>query len=860
MFLIRCRIFLMVLSLTFYGTVLAQNERNQLSLTAYLKNLQEVKNITFSYDAELLEGFKINKIDTNLSIESILKAMGDQLPFSFSLLKDSYVTIQSKQISLSLQIKDELSDGPVPGVYVKKNDQYTEKISDANGYITLQMDWRKGDTLSFEFLGYQKQKVLIKTLLLSGNKIIYLKEGTTVLNELVISGYLGAGIDAHQRNHSLNIKTDDLGILPGDNNKDLLVSLRALPGISTVTGRAGDLRIRGGTPDQTLLLYNNIPIYHKGYYYGTISPFSTDIVDDVKVYRSGFTPRLGGRVGGAIEINTDNSVPEKVVGGIATSSVFASGHIKAPIVKDKLGVSLSVRSSHPFDYLSPIEKEYEIMVIAASPLEVRSGLTNVSRDPVSFDFRDISSVLSWTPNEKDELTLNFLSISNENRTLLVDNNIQVDVDNQTSLVNNGLNFQWNRKWGQWESSFFFTSALYDYQVNNREFEINTDQVTKFDNQGNKLNTLKIGSIFSKKMAQNYHELTLGYEATRLRSSLNLEQFGRRAAPMRGPRSIPNQLATVHSIFGNYYVPDFNNFMFDLGLRTNYYTGNESLRLEPRLFVNYNLSDKITFKTSAGFYSQFIARNIFFDYSDLALEKLVWQLVVNREDEIIKSSQFLAGMSYQSDNWLFDFDAYYKRVDNITANGPIIAGPNVPGKLIGMINSRGMDFLIKRKIRNLNIWANYTLSKVDFDFRALKTDEFPANYDQRHLFNISAIYQQNQFRASLGWLFGSGVPNYLGDTFFPTTSPNRDPLPPPSRVGEIRRFDATHQLDASFAYEFLSKNKKMRFTSGISFLNIYNRENLLETVNITIGRPAERIPSNRYTIGFAPDIMLKIEWL
>ena len=128
--------------------------------------------------------------------------------------------------------------------------------------------------------------------------------------------------------------------------------------------------------------------------------------------------------------------------------------------------------------------------------------------------------------------------------------------------------------------------------------------------------------------------------------------------MRGPIGVTEQQATVHSVFGNYYIPDLKNFMFDLGLRTNYYTGNESLRLEPRLFINYNLNDHITLKTSAGLYSQFIARNVFFDYSDLALDKLVWQLVTNKEDEIIKSGQFLAGLSYQSGNWLFDFDAYY----------------------------------------------------------------------------------------------------------------------------------------------------------------------------------------------------------
>ncbi|MGB3467737.1 MAG: TonB-dependent receptor, partial [Cyclobacteriaceae bacterium] len=232
----------------------------------------------------------------------------------------------------------------------------------------------------------------------------------------------------------------------------------------------------------------------------------------------------------------------------------------------------------------------------------------------------------------------------------------------------------------------------------------------------------------------------------------------------------------------------------------------------------------------------------------------------REQEIIKSRQFLLGAVHQSQNWIFEVDVYYKEVDNITTNGTVVPGLNVPSRLLGSIRARGMDFLVKRRIKAFDIWANYTLSKTDMNFPRLKTEDFPANYDQRHIVNISGSYQKNRFRGSVGWIWSSGVPNYLDDPFFPATGPKVEELPEPGAVGEVERFGSIHQLDASVAYHFFTKDKKAKITVGLSFLNIYDNENLLETVNVRNGQGSDGFtPANRYTIGFAPDFMLKVEW-
>ncbi|MEL7147723.1 MAG: TonB-dependent receptor plug domain-containing protein, partial [Bacteroidota bacterium] len=661
------------------------------------------------------------------------------------------------------------------------------------------------------------------------------------------------------RNHSLNIKTEDLGILPGDNNKDLLVSLRALPGISTVTGRAGELRVRGGTPDQTLVLFDNIPIYHKGYYYGTISPFSTDIVDEVKVYRSGFNPRLGGRVGGAIEINSTKKVPEKVTAGLGTSSVFGNGYLKLPIVEDKLGLTVSARTSYDLGFQVPIEKEFEEMVVVGSVFDFQSRNDGVTLDPLDFTFRDVNGNLIYQLNEKHRFNFNFLSIDNENAIDLTDENRRFTEDIRSILDNRGVNFSWNGSFGNWANEFFITRAAYQYAIEDDKTRLD-DRPMQNQTWDNRLNTTKLGNILKYRKPDNGGEYSFGYELTQLRARFDRTNTVFRRMGPTTTREGSNQKGTIHSVFGNYYLPEWNNFMFDIGLRANLYNRSDFANLEPRLFVNYSVNDRWTLKSSAGYYSQYLTRNIFFELGDLPIEKLVWELVVSREG-VITSEQYLTGATYQAKDWVFDIDIYYKHVAGVTTNSGFEASPDSGArKLVGDLFSKGVDFLIRRKLGAFNLWANYTLAKVDLRFPRLKTENFPANYDQRHNINLTTTYQKGPWRASLGWIFASGIPDYRGDDFFPTTIGADDQPGPPTTVGDLPRFDPVHQLDGSVAYVYQPDSKKLKFTLGLSILNLYDRENVLETLISTGAGPGQGANNvNRSTIGFAPDIMLKIEW-
>ncbi len=849
-----------------HQTILSQNQNLSIALSEAINNIQREENISFSFDPDLIQGFILRNYDPSSSLALKLSFLTENSPFSYQKVNESYFLIKPRLINLTLSIKEKNSESGIPGVYIKKYDQYIQSVSNSEGKINFNIDWQKNDTLTFESLGYTTQKVSVLELLRNRIRFILMEEGSTLLNELVVTSYLNPGISADQQNHSVKIANGELGILPGDVDKDLLVSLKSIPGIHSVTGRAGELRIRGGLPDHNLILFNDIPIFHKGYYFGTVSPFSTDIVEKATIYRSGYTSALDGRVGGAIILESTDKVPDSLRIGLATNSYFGSAYVKAPIIKEKIGLTLSFRGAHPFELITPKESAFEDIAIAASILSVMDERRNVELKPVDFNFWDLNSSILIDGGKTGDFKLNLLTINNTIQTKLIDNNLSTEENRLFELDNNGISGRWKKKWTTRTLTAYVSSSTYKYRLlNNLSDIINGDTIINRITF-NEVNHHRLGVDFSQTFKGIVSSLNLGYSLSNTSINFNLRDTD---VIDQTPRSmqLANQSASTNGLYGNFLIPNIDNFMFDIGIRGNHYELTKSIRIEPRIFINYFLNKHFTFKTSFGLYSQDLTQNIFFDLSDIPNEKLIWFFSRGRNGQIITSWQGLFGGTYQTKNWLFDFDFYYKEVDDIATSGNFRDNRSmtlINRRLDGILTSKGFDFLFKYRFDHLDLWTSYTLSRTELTFLDIKTDPFPANYDQTHNFSIAASYQKYCLRASLGWFLNSGLPNYLENRFFPGTGGRGSGqiITEPTPTGNVSRFSSTHQLDASIAYQIMAKKKGYRLTLGLSVLNLYNRKNLLETAAIDLirnGPMSNTQEADRFTIGFAPDFMIKLEW-
>ena len=250
------------------------------------------------------------------------------------------------------------------------------------------------------------------------------------LEEVVlVTEYLTAGFDQNKKDGSVTMNPNRLGVLPGLTDPDVLQSLQLLPGISSPTESASNLHIRGGTPDQNLILYDGIKVYHQGHMFGMISPFNPYIVEDVNVFRSGTKAQFGDRIAGVIDINSLDEVPKKLSGGAGSNFLHADAYIKAPLLEDKIGLVLSARRSINDIISLPTFNSFSDKVFQNTIIEVVNDQVVEEELEViddQFTFFDVNAKLIFTPDEFNKIsissllvdnTLNFANVDFENENL-----------------------------------------------------------------------------------------------------------------------------------------------------------------------------------------------------------------------------------------------------------------------------------------------------------------------------------------------------------------------------------------------------------------------------------------------------------
>jgi len=84
---------------------------------------------------------------------------------------------------------------------------------------------------------------------------------------------------------------------------DVIKALQLLPGVQSGGEGTSGLYVRGGSPDQNLILLDGVPVYNANHLFGFFSVFNADAIKDVKLVKGGFPARYGGRLSSVLEIN-----------------------------------------------------------------------------------------------------------------------------------------------------------------------------------------------------------------------------------------------------------------------------------------------------------------------------------------------------------------------------------------------------------------------------------------------------------------------------------------------------------------------------------------------------------------------------
>lgn len=847
--------------------------QSALTMERFLPQLEKKYGIVFSYDSDLLKGAPVQADTSGKNLSQLLKELNAFSAFHFEAIGGGSILVKPRSANgnfvLCGRVTEKNSGEPLTGALVYQTKGAYALSADENGAFFKFIRFSETDSVTVSTVGYHSVTIPLARFIAKPCTEIRLENIFSEMKEVFVTAYLTQGISYDAADNSISIRPKNLGILPGQTNGDVLLSLDALPGINTPDTKAGNLNIRGSTPDQTLLVFDNIPIYHKGHYFGTLSPFNSRVVDNIKVQRSAMSANSGGRAGGLIEISSASSVANKFQGSVSTSLLDANIYLHAPIKKNKLSFLVSARQSYPYNINSPAFGPLSDFVFQQTMVDaVIDGVDQQQLKSLRFNYRDANAKLIFNLSEKHKASLSFLYLDNIMTLSFQDKTGRLRYDT-VSLSNWGADLTLQSKWSPvFSSRFSVTNSFFSQDF----------RYTRLLNQQNagssrSINTAGDFRIFLEadwKLHEKYF-LKSGYDMRH--HDMWYDKEINDTASLYDPLQVKGT-GYLHTVFVNVLGHPSEKFLFNAGVRMNYFDVSGRFSAEPRLSMGYKFNDRFRLKTSGGYQRQFVTQVSGVGVESIGgIEHLLWMLADEKVMPVVNSYQAAFGGMYEKKSWLIDIEAYYKLTNNVTYVS--ITHPERPAPFIhGSIETIGADLLVRKQWKKVDAWMSYTLSRSMMQFDSVQADPFYSLYDQTHVLDLACSYKTGQWKFSVSWKYRTGLAALpeirtkmlAGARSGEQQQQQQQPPPPPPgtspppQAGDplyTDRFPDYHQLDASVSFSFPRTPEKWNGSIGLSALNCYNRKNIIGQVPQDVN--GQKMMHNRYSLGFMPNVILTFGW-
>ncbi|MBO3696976.1 TonB-dependent siderophore receptor [Roseivirga sp. E12] len=810
------------------------------SIIEVFKSLEQKHNVVFSYNPKLIGLLRLSVNSSSQSLDASLETISDRLPLKFERAGANGILVIPVRSSLEFKAIDADDQRPIDLIYVAVNNQQPNYLLPKNGLYRME-DVFITDSLAINTSFYHQVSTTVMALQAGGNTVS-MKAETTDLGDVTILSYITTGVNSVLGDHRIEVDMSDLGLIAGETDGDVFQVLQAVPGIRSPNGKPGSLNLRGGPFDQNLMLFDNIPIYHTGHFFGTFSPYNPGIVDKISVYRGGLPASWGGRVGGVVDIKTQQHVPDSLSIGLMTNTVTSGLELRVPVVKDKLGFVFSARAKIFGDMPPKLEAYYDLNfqgsrisdIALNGPIELRN---------LNIGFSDMNGKLIYKPSSKHHLSLSFLTIGNDFSYELFSRN-QNRIETEVSELDNwGMTLEWQAQLTEAINlRTRYTSSQFRLEEQRTEPRNNGNGVNR-EFVENGIDDQRIDLALKVKLDEKT-DLNAGYEFSN--HDITFDDTVDGDNPQVVDRRSGN--GDINSLYLSLKHQFSDKLIVDAGLRSNHFSVGDQSFLAPKLFVSYLVSNSFFLKGSATGAYQYVRQNFANDFDDFRIENQFWTLV-DDNIPVLRGKQYMFGGLVDRGSWLFDVEFYQKDVSNV-----IRPGGNQTPNLTGDLNIKGIDFLAKKRWDGFESWISYSLSKAEESFRVQQQQGPPrvvtreAFYDQRHVLNLKFIVPMNRWSLAASWSLMSGVPVYEADRdeILDNNGNQYD-------IEYTGNFPAQHQLDLSASYVFSKPTAGWRGVLGFSILNVYDRRNIINAFqqNVNINNTI------RYGLGFSPNIQLKV---
>ena len=599
---------------------------------------------------------------------------------------------------------------------------------------------------------------------------------------------------------------------------DVLKVIQLLPGVQSGGEGQSGFYVRGGSPDQNLILLDGVPVYNASHLFGFFSVFNATAVKDVTLVKGGFPARYGGRLSSVLDITMKEGNMKEFHSALSLGLVASSAMIEGPILKDKVSFILSARRTY-------------IDVLARPFLNAQDGIAG-------YYFHDINGKVNWKINDRDRIYLSMYT-GRDKFYYDYEDNFQNERYEESANIGWGnltTALRWNRVWTKnLFSNTTLTLSDYTFDTANEFVEYENDQLLAearlaylsgirdwagridFDYVPNPEHYIRFGAgVIAHTFKPGVFDL------------LNRDEFDVIETSIGQPNIAATEWFT--------YIEDDAELLpalkLNYGLHLSGFQVKDKhyLSLQPRISARYLLREDLSLKASFSTMRQYI--NLLSNES-IGLPTDLWLPATDR----VKPQdawQVALGAAYDIGDYEFSVEGYIKEMDNLlsyTEGASFFSFSDWQTRVTqGQGDSHGVEFFLQKKRGAWTGWVGYTLSRTNRQFDELNFGRpFPYKYDRRHDFEIVVNWKKSEkFDVGGTWVFGTGNAVSLAAESFYFTPPVSDfnnwyrQYIEHFEERNNFRMPSYHRLDLGF--NFHKNRPKYKRTISFGAYNMYNRKN------------------------------------
>ena len=518
--------------------------------------------------------------------------------------------------------------------------------------------------------------------------------------------------------------------------KDIFKFLQLLPGVSAGKDGMSGLLVRGGSNDQTLILYDDVPIYNQAHAYGILSIFSGETVQSAEVSKGFISPAYGSRLSALTQMRTREGDRLNHRQSLTVGTLSLAGTLDGPIKRDKGSYLISARYFFPE------------AVLAIADNDIRYG------------FNDITGKLTYDIHRNHTLSLGVYSGDDHMK------NKEDHAENGFGWGNTTASLRLESRWN--DNLRSSVVAYYTYLQNRQETEFKDDGFSNWGKTTFKTHEFGARMTFDQRLSRVW---SLEYGATFSHQRFEPMHTKSIINGQHKDRGYSSELLVSGALFLNNRF-QWGGWRADVGVRGAAYDNSEQTRyaVEPRAQLSYDfgrdnsvwLSGTINSQALVQFNRYYYSMPIDFwtPFRDGRLQH-AWQVS-------------LGGRAKLHENLTLSVEGYYKRMRNL----PLIYDSddfllNNGGFIYGTGRAFGIEAMLQYQTERLSLTASYTYTDSR---RRSDGVTYPFEYDVPHDFNAFVSYdvvkrpgRKHTFSLNVAWR--SGLPYRLTNESYPDTDGN-----------------------------------------------------------------------------------------